>query len=61
MSDILYECKECNLFYRDLDLAERCKVWCREHSTCNVEIIRHAVGNYGTVSCGALDLYLPKS
>ncbi len=61
MSDILYECKECNLFYKDPNLAEKCEVWCRENGTCNVEITKYAVGNYGTVSCGTLDLHLPNS
>lgn len=39
----LFTCPLCGLRYRTKDLAERCQAWCREHKSCNLEIIQHAV------------------
>ncbi len=38
-----YKCEECNLLYSERKWAERCEKWCAKHSTCNLQIIRHAV------------------
>lgn len=37
-----YECPECHLKYKDKEWAEKCEAWCREHHSCNLEIIKHA-------------------
>lgn len=39
-----YQCEECGLLYEDELWAARCEGWCREHHSCNLEIIRRAVG-----------------
>lgn len=44
-SQNLYQCKECGLHYKDKDIAEKCEAWCKQHKTCNVEIISHAQEN----------------
>ncbi len=56
--DAYYQCDECKMNYRSLELAEKCEVWCKEHHTCNIEIVKYAVGNYGTVSTDPLKLYV---
>ena len=38
----LYECQECHLKYKYKECAEKCEAWCREHHSCNLEIIAHA-------------------
>lgn len=38
-----YHCEECGMRYRDRSWAEKCEAWCKEHHTCNLEIIQHAV------------------
>ncbi len=38
----LYECPECTLKYREKKWAKACETWCREHKSCNLEIIAHA-------------------
>ena len=38
-----YECQECKLRYADEAWAEKCEVWCKEHHTCNLEIIEDAI------------------
>ena len=38
-----YICKECNFAYKDKKTAEKCEAWCREHHSCNMEIIKYAV------------------
>ncbi|MDP2630456.1 MAG: hypothetical protein Q8P56_03550 [Candidatus Uhrbacteria bacterium] len=43
--DMVYQCEECGLHYREREWAEQCEAWCREHHTCNLEIIVHAVEN----------------
>jgi uncharacterized paraquat-inducible protein A len=39
----LYQCPECGLKYRDPEIAKKCEAWCREHKSCNLEIIKYAV------------------
>ena len=38
-----YKCPECGMRYTDKVWAEKCEAWCKEHHTCNIEIIQHAV------------------
>lgn len=39
----LYKCPECGLQYEEKKWADKCEAWCKEHHTCNLEIIKHAV------------------
>lgn len=39
----LFTCPECSLQYREKAWAEKCERWCREHKSCNLDIIKHAV------------------
>lgn len=39
----LYQCEECGFRYAEKEWAERCEAWCREHKSCNLQIIAHAV------------------
>ena len=41
----IYQCKECGLHYKNKDTADKCEAWCKEHKTCNVEIIKQAEEN----------------
>jgi len=38
-----YKCEICGFSYADKDWAEKCQAWCKEHNSCNTEIIKHAV------------------
>lgn len=38
-----YQCEECGFLYADKETAEKCQAWCREHKSCNLEIIKYAV------------------
>ncbi|NHV97574.1 MAG: hypothetical protein HA494_07315 [Thaumarchaeota archaeon] len=40
---ILYECEECHLLYREKTWAERCEEFCTKHHACSLEITKHAV------------------
>lgn len=40
-----YRCEECGLFYAREDTAKRCEAWCKEHKSCNLDIIKDAVPN----------------
>jgi len=39
----LYQCEECGLKYESKEIAEKCQVWCSEHKSCNLDIIKNAV------------------
>lgn len=39
----MFVCPECNLSYKDAEWAKKCAAWCKEHQSCNLEIIKHAV------------------
>lgn len=43
MEKKLFQCPECGLHYRDQEIAKKCETWCREHNSCNLELIKHAV------------------
>ena len=38
----LYQCEECGFKYAKKETAEKCEAWCREHKSCNLEIIKEA-------------------
>jgi hypothetical protein len=38
-----HQCEECKLIYEKKAVAEQCQAWCREHKSCNTEIIKNAV------------------
>ncbi|MCI0533275.1 hypothetical protein L0Y49_03595 [bacterium] len=39
----IFACPECGLAYKEKEWAEKCEAWCREHKSCNLDIISHAV------------------
>lgn len=41
----LYKCSECSFSYKDKKWAEKCEAWCKEHRSCNLDIISSAVEN----------------
>lgn len=38
-----HQCEECKLIYEKKAIAEQCQAWCKEHKSCNLEIIENAV------------------
>jgi hypothetical protein len=36
-------CEKCGFKYEDKSWAEKCEAWCKEHKSCNLEIVKHAV------------------
>ncbi|MDP3948446.1 MAG: hypothetical protein Q8Q17_00675 [bacterium] len=39
----LYACSECGFKYADMETAEKCENWCRNHKSCNSEIVKKAI------------------
>lgn len=39
----IYKCEECGLGYKSKEIAEKCENWCREHKSCNLDIIQNAI------------------
>lgn len=39
----VFACPECGMSYKDAEWAKKCAAWCKEHKSCNLEIIKHAV------------------
>jgi len=42
-NQVLYQYEECGHFYETEELAKKCEEWCKEHKSCNLEIIKYAV------------------
>lgn len=38
-----FQCPECSLHYKERVWMEKCKTWCKEHKSCNLEIINHSL------------------
>ena len=45
----LYQCEECGFKYAEKEWAEKCEAWCKEHQSCNIEIIAHGTPPEDTV------------
>ena len=41
----LYQCLECGLRYKEKVWSDKCEEWCKEHHSCNLEIIIHSIEN----------------
>jgi len=39
----LYQCEICGYRYEERAWAEKCEAWCKEHHSCNLEIIAHGM------------------
>jgi len=39
----LYQCSICKIWYKEKEWAKKCKAWCKEHKSCNLEITRYAI------------------
>jgi len=39
----LFVCEECKFKYEDKKWAEKCQAYCDTHSSCSLEITKHAV------------------
>jgi len=39
----LFQCPECDLWYDEEEWKKKCEEWCKEHKSCNLEIINHSV------------------
>lgn len=39
----LFVCSECGYQYKEKKLAQDCQKWCREHDSCNLEIIKYGI------------------
>jgi predicted ATP-dependent serine protease len=38
-----YQCEECGHIYETEKLANKCEAWCKEHKSCNLEIVKESV------------------
>jgi hypothetical protein len=38
-----YQCEECGHIYEREELANKCEGWCKEHKSCNLEIVKESV------------------
>ncbi len=40
----VFACTECGMSYKEVEWANKCAAWCKEHhGSCNVEITKHSV------------------
>lgn len=38
----IYQCPICGFHYEDEMTAKKCEAWCREHKSCNIQIIKES-------------------
>lgn len=38
-----YQCEECNFFYKEKELAQKCEDYCNKYHSCSLEITKYAV------------------
>lgn len=39
----VFVCELCNFKYKELKWARACEDWEKEHNSCNLEVIKHAI------------------
>jgi len=39
-----YVCEACGFAYKERSLSGKCESWCKERSSCNLEIVKNSVG-----------------
>jgi len=39
----IYYCKICGMRFKQNNWAQKCEDWCKEHNSCNIDIVRHAI------------------
>lgn len=42
-NQMLYQCEACGFEYREIENAQRCEAFCKEHKSCSTEIAKHAI------------------
>ena len=47
LKEPLYACPVCDLKYKDKEWAKKCEIWCTEHQSCNLDIIKYAINEDG--------------
>lgn len=43
--EVYYVCEECGYLYKEKKWAKKCEAWCKEHQSCNLEILERGVPN----------------
>jgi len=43
MNNKIFTCPICDSSYNEEEWAKKCELWCREHQSCNLEIIQHSI------------------
>jgi len=38
-----FMCEECDMYYRNKEIAQQCETFCNEKNACSMEITRHAI------------------
>ena len=58
-----YKCQICGVAYKEKSWAEKCQNWCSKHSSCNLEITKHAVHSGGILReiSGEIDSMKPRN
>ncbi|MEK7636082.1 MAG: hypothetical protein AAB362_00095 [Patescibacteria group bacterium] len=46
-NSVIYRCSECGLGYGEKEIAEKCQAWCKEHKSCNLDLIKYAIKENG--------------
>lgn len=39
----MFACSKCGYLYKEEGWADKCEAWCKEHDSCNSEIIKHGI------------------
>ena len=39
----LYQCEACGFEYKEVENAQKCESFCKEHNSCSTEIAKHAI------------------
>ena len=40
---VVYVCEECDMAYKEKEMAEKCEAFCNKYHSCSLEITKHAI------------------
>lgn len=42
-NEIVFKCMKCGWLYKEMENAEKCEEWCKNHNSCNSVITKFAI------------------
>lgn len=42
-NEVIFQCSDCGLHYKDAKIARKCEAYCKKHKACSMEVTKHSI------------------